>query len=401
MTALVECVPNFSEGRRAAVVREIVDAMRAVPEVWILDVQSDPDHNRAVVTMAGTLTALPEAVYRGIEVAAARIDMEAHRGVHPRLGATDVVPFVPVRDVTMAECVTLAHELGARVGAELGLPVYLYGHAALRPERVGLEAVRRGEYERLKREIGVDPARAPDFGPAEVGRAGAVVIGARPFLVAFNAYLDTDEVSTAKRIARAIRHSNGGFRYLKAMGVLVAGQAQVSMNFTNVEATPLHRVMAAIRREAARYGTTVTHTELVGLVPERALIDAARWHLQLDIFEPDQVIERRLLELDRVPPATFLDAVAAGDPTPGGGSVSAMAGALGAALGTMVGRLTVDRQAAPEVEAALREAIQRAEGLRASLTRRVDADATALVAEAQRLNGEIQARVIERGHLAG
>jgi glutamate formiminotransferase/formiminotetrahydrofolate cyclodeaminase len=377
---LVECVPNFSEGRRPEVIQAIVDAMRAVGEVWILDVQSDPDHNRSVVTMVGTPQAVAEAAYRGIEVATTQIDMEVQRGVHPRLGAADVVPFVPVRGVTMAECVTLARGLGARVGDDLQVPVYLYGHAARHPERARLEDIRRGEYERLKREIQIDPARAPDFGPAELGKAGAVVIGARPFLVAFNAYLDTGEISIAKKIARAIRHSNGGYRYLKAMGVRVAGQAQVSMNFTNVRETPLHRVMASIRREAARYGTSVTHTELVGMIPEDALIEAARWHLQLDIFEPDQVIERRIRTLEAVPPGTFLDAVAAGEATPGGGSVSAMAGALGSALATMVGRLSVDGRPAPEAETALREAIERAEALRAALAQRVEEDATAYTA---------------------
>ncbi len=380
MKPLVECVPNFSEGRRPEVIAEIVAAMRSVREVWILDVQSDPDHNRTVVTVIGTPEALPEAVYQGVDVATQRIDMEAHRGVHPRLGAADVVPFVPVQGVTMAECVALARALGARLGEELHVPVYLYGQAALSPERVRLEEIRRGQYERLKRDIRIDPDRAPDFGPAEMGPAGAVVVGARPYLVAFNAYLDTDQVAVAKTIARAIRHSNGGYRYLKAMGVMVAGQAQVSMNFTNVRETPLHRVVAAIRREAARYGTTVTHTELVGMVPEQALIDAARWHLQLDSFDPDQVIERRLRTLDDVPPATFLDAVASGEATPGGGSVSAMAGALAAALGTMVGRLTVGGRASSETKVMLREAFLRAETLRASLTQRVDEDATAYTA---------------------
>jgi glutamate formiminotransferase / formiminotetrahydrofolate cyclodeaminase len=377
---LIECVPNFSEGRRPEVVREIVDAMRSVRGTWILDVQSDPDHNRSVVTMVGTPDALPEAAFRGIEVAATRIDMETHRGVHPRLGAADVIPFVPVQGVTMAECVTLARDLGARVGEELRVPVYLYGHAALRADRVRLEEIRRGQYEQLKRDIHVDPDRAPDFGPSEVGSAGAVVVGARPYLVAFNAYLDTDEVSIAKKIARAVRHSSGGYRYVKAMGVLVAGQAQVSMNFTDVEETPLYRVVDTIRREAARYGVSVTHTELVGMIPEDALIETARWHLQMDIFEPDQVIERRLRQLEGMPPETFLDAVAAAEATPGGGSVSAMAGALGAALATMVGRLTADRPPSSEAGEAMREAVRRAEDLRAALTRRVDEDAAAYTA---------------------
>ncbi|MFN2285149.1 MAG: glutamate formimidoyltransferase, partial [Anaerolineae bacterium] len=252
MKTLVECVPNFSEGRRPEVIAAIVDAMRAVPETRVLDVESDVDHNRSVVTLVGPPVAVQEAAFQGIKTAATLIDLDVHRGEHPRLGATDVVPFVPISGVTMADCVALARDLGQRVGEELGIPVYLYEQAALRPERVNLEDVRRGEYEVLKAEIGKNPARDPDFGPKAVGKAGATIIGARPFLVAFNAYLNTNNVSIARKIARGLRHSNGGYRYVKAMGLLVAGQAQVSMNLTDFTKTPIHRVVETIRSEAAR-----------------------------------------------------------------------------------------------------------------------------------------------------
>ena len=380
MKPLVECVPNFSEGRRPEVIAAIVEAMRSVPDVHILDVESDADHNRSVVTLVGPPAPVEEAAFRGIAKAAELIDMEQHHGEHPRVGATDVVPFVPIEGVTMEECIALAHDLGRRVGEELGIPVYFYEAAALRPERVNLEDVRRGEYEALKAEIGIDPARDPDAGPAKIGKAGAVIIGARPYLIAFNAYLSTDDVRIARRIARAVRHSSGGYRYLKAMGILVAGQAQVSMNFTNFRKTPLHRVLETIRSEAARYGVSVTHTELVGLIPEKALIDAARWHLQMEIFSPEQIIERKLAALDEGAPLGFLEAVAAKTPTPGGGSVAALAGALAAALAAMVGRLTASRRKYAEVKEAMAEMIVQAEKLRTALTRRMEEDSAAFEA---------------------
>jgi len=377
MKTLVECVPNFSEGRRAEVIAAIVEAMRAVPEARVLDFESDADHNRSVVTLVGPPGAVQEAAFQGIKTAATLIDLDVHRGEHPRLGATDVVPFVPISGVTMADCVALARDLGRRVGEELGIPVYLYEQAALHPERVNLEDVRRGEYEALKAEIGKNPARDPDFGPAVVGKAGATIIGARPFLVAFNAYLNTDNVSIAQKIARALRHSNGGYRYVKAIGLLVAGQAQVSMNLTNFPQTPIHRVVETIRSEAARYGVTITHTELVGLIPQQALVDAAQWHLQLDLFEPGQILENKLAALDEGAPGGFLDAVAANSAAPGGGAVAALAGALSAALVAMVGRLTVGKRRYADVQDEATEAVARAEKLRASLTAAMDEDSAA------------------------
>ena len=290
---LVECVPNFSEGRRPEVIRAIVDALR-VPGVAVLDVESDTDHNRSVVTLVGEPAAMLDAAFAGIARAAELIDLDQHQGAHPRLGATDVVPFVPLRRVSLAECVELARQLGQRVGSELQIPVYLYEAAATRPDRVNLADVRRGEYELLKTEIGTNPARTPDFGPDQLSRAGATVIGARAFLIAFNAYLNTANVDVAKKIAKAVRHSSGGLRYVKALGLLVDGRAQVSMNLTDFTQTPIHRVVEMVRREASRYGCTIERTELVGMIPQQALLDVAQWYLQLDDFTPDMVLENRL-----------------------------------------------------------------------------------------------------------
>ncbi len=373
---IVECVPNFSEGRRTEVVEQIVAAMRAVPTVQVLDVQSDADHNRTVVTMVGPPKGIEEAAFQGISRAAQLIDMEQHQGEHPRIGATDVVPFVPVRGVTMEECVQIARRLGQRVGEELGIPVYLYEAAATRPERVNLADVRRGEYERLRVEIETNPDRAPDYGPARLGPAGATVIGARPFLIAFNVYLDTDDVEVARRIARAVRHSSGGLRYVKALGLLVEGQAQVSMNLTDFGRTPIHRVVEMVKSEAARYGAAVTHSELIGLVPQQALLDAAAWHLRLDL-QPEQVLENLLPEQDSSSLTIFLDAVAEGSPTPGGGSVAALSGALAAGLAAMVARLTLGRRGAGSAQAELEGLVAQAERLRAALTGRVEEDAAA------------------------
>ena len=298
MRKVVECVPNFSEGRRREIIDGIVAAMREVPGAQVLDVQADVDHNRSVVTLVGEPQPIVESVFRGIARAAESIDMNHHRGGHPRMGATDVVPFVPVRGVSMEDCAVLARELGQRVGDELGIPVYLYEEAASRPDRRNLADVRRGEYEGLKDEIGTDPERAPDFGPAAMGPAGATAIGARPALIAFNVYLNTSDIAPAQAIARAVRHSSGGLRYVKALGLAVEGQAQVSMNLTDYRHTPIHRVVEMIRSEAARRGLSITRSEVVGLLPADALVDAARFYLQLDTFDGDQILDNRLSTSD-------------------------------------------------------------------------------------------------------
>ncbi|MCC7354399.1 MAG: glutamate formimidoyltransferase [Anaerolineae bacterium] len=296
MPSIVECVPNFSEGRRREVIDAIANAIASIEGVRVLDVESDADHNRSVITLVGPRETIAEAVFRGIAEAAERINLDEQRGEHPRIGATDVVPFVPVRGVTMEDCVALARSLGERVGRELGIPVYLYEAAATRPDRVNLADIRRGEYEGLKAEIETNPDRVPDFGPARLTPAGATVIGARPFLIAYNVYLTTDKVEVAKAVAKAVRHSSGGLRYVKALGLLVGGQAQVSMNLTDFHKTPVHRAVEMVRQEAARYGVAVARSELVGMIPQQALVDAAIWYLQLDGFKPELVLENRLYE---------------------------------------------------------------------------------------------------------
>jgi glutamate formiminotransferase / formiminotetrahydrofolate cyclodeaminase len=388
---IVECIPNFSEARRPEVVEAIIQEIEKIQGVSILDQHSDMDHNRTVVTFVGAPDVVEEAAFQAIAKAGELIDLENHQGEHPRIGATDVVPFVPISGVSMEACVDMARRLGARVGQELDIPVYLYEEAATRPERVNLENIRRGQYEALKQALGQDPAREPDFGPEKITGAGATVIGARQPLIAFNVYLTTEEVTIASKIARAIRHSSGGLRFVKSMGVLVEGRAQVSMNLTNYRRTSMARVVEMIRREAARYGVGVHHAELVGLVPNEALIDAAVWYMQLDQFKPEQVLETRLFETfsQAEQPSTqnqefsFLDALASGDPTPGGGSAAAYSAAMAAALVAMVGRVTVGKKKYADVEAEMGSLIEEASELQQAMQVAVDKDAQAFSAYMQ------------------
>ncbi len=386
---IVECIANFSDARRPEVIESIMQGITSVEGVNLLDRHSDNDHNRTVLTFAGPPTQIEEAAYRAIARAAELINLDEHTGEHPRIGATDVVPFVPISGVSMEECVAIARRLGSRVGETLKIPVYLYEEAATRPERVNLENIRRGQYEGLKKEISTNPDRAPDFGPAQLGTAGATVIGARQPLIAFNVYLSTDDVEIAKKIAKSVRHSSGGLRYVKGLGMLVEGRAQVSMNLTNFHGTPLPRVVELIRREAARYGTSIHHSELVGLIPQEALVDAALYYLQLDAFEPDQILEYRLeaaqakQEEEMGSQASvkssfdFLNELADGIPAPGGGSASAYSGAAGAALVSMVARLTIGKKKYAAVEQEMQSILEKAEALRQALTGAVDADAAA------------------------
>jgi glutamate formiminotransferase/formiminotetrahydrofolate cyclodeaminase len=379
---IVECVPNFSEARRPEVVAQIRSAIAAIEGVTFLDQHSDADHNRTVLTFVGEPEAVVRAAFDAIKTAAQLIDLDQHTGEHPRIGATDVVPFVPISGVTLEECVALAKHLGERVGKELNIPVYLYEAAAARPDRENLENIRRGQYEGLKAEIEANPDRAPDYGPAKLGPAGATVIGARSFLIAFNVYLNTGDVEIAKKIAKAVRHSSGGLRYVKAAGFLVEGQAQVSMNLTHYRKTPIARVVETIRREAARYGCVITKSELVGLTPQEALIDAAQWYLQLDMFENHQILENKLREAlsgqpKSIIPSAFLEATAAGSATPGGGAVAALAGALSAALAGMVARLSIGKKKYASVEAQMKDVAARADGLRDKLTASIDEDSAA------------------------
>ncbi|MBT3389031.1 MAG: glutamate formimidoyltransferase [Chloroflexi bacterium] len=383
-TPLVECVPNFSEGRRPEVIQAISDSIAAVNDVYVLDHHMDSDHNRTVITYVGSPEGVEEAAFHSIAKAAELINLDEHEGAHPRIGATDVVPFIPISGVTMQDCVEIARRVGQRVGEELNIPMYLYEEAAQRPDRTRLEVIRKGEYETLKEIIATDPFRAPDYGPKKLGPAGATVIGAREFLVAYNVYLTTDDVEIAKKIAKTIRNSSGGLRYVKGLGLLVDGMAQVSMNLTNFRKTPLALVVETIRREAQRYGVGIRHSELVGLIPQDALVDAAVWYTQMDQFEPDQILEKKLYaaqQVDRgtlnVQPSTFIDSLAEGNPTPGGGSAAAYAGAMGAGLVSMVARLTLGKKKYAEVESQMQAILDESEALRADLTTTVARDAAA------------------------
>ena len=298
--SVIECVPNISEGRRAEVITSIADALRAVPRLRVLDVQSDASHNRSVFTLAGDAASLAAGIPVLFEHAIAAIDLRTHRGEHPRLGAVDVVPFVPIADVAMAECVALAKQIGADVAERFELPVYLYEDASSQPHRKRLEDIRRGEFEGLAAKMR-DAAWTPDFGPtAPHPSAGASVIGARMPLIAYNINLATDRLDVAKKIASAIRHSSGGFRFVKAMGIALEdrGIVQVSMNLTNYEKTPVFRVFETVKREAARYGVSILDSEIVGLVPAGALTQAAEFYLQLEGFSGGQVLENKLRDQD-------------------------------------------------------------------------------------------------------
>ena len=380
---IVECIPNFSEGRRPDIIEQIVEAARA-EGVQILDVSSDTDHNRTVLSFAGEPIPVERAAFASIKKASELIDLDKHQGEHPRIGAADVIPFVPINGVTLADCVEMAKRLGSKVSAELGIPVYLYEAAATRPERTNLEVIRKGQYEGLKADIETDPTRKPDFGPSKLGPAGASVIGARTALVAFNVYLTTADVSIAKTIAKAMRHSSGGFRFVKAAGFLVEGQAQVSMNLTDFKQTPIARVVEAIRREALRYGVGIHHSELVGLIPQEALVDAAVWYTQLDQFNKEQVLESRLSAGSAAPESSvaqsdrsFLDALAANTPTPGGGSAAAYSAAMAAGLVAMVAAGTQGKKKYAEYEAEMMATQQEAMFLKEKMAEAVEEDAQA------------------------
>ena len=356
MKRLIECVPNFSEGRDAAKVDALVDAMRSVPGVLVLDRESDADHNRSVVTLAGEPEAVAEAALRGVGKAAELIDLTRHTGAHPRMGATDVVPFIPIEGCTIDDCVALARRVGLEIWERYRIPVYFYESAATRPERINLENIRKGQFEGLREDALRNPDRAPDIGePRLHATAGAIAVGARKFLIAYNINLDTHDVSIAKNIAKAIRFSSGGLRYVKAMGVELKarGLAQVSINLTDFEQTPLHRVFEMVKREAEHYGCAIVGSEVVGLIPRKALELTAEFYLQLENFSPALVLENRLSSaLESMPVQSpgqgklaalaqpFLDAVSAPTATPGGGSVAALAGALAASLGEMVAGLS-------------------------------------------------------------
>lgn len=296
MSKLVECVPNFSEGRNQEVIDAITAEVKKVEGVTLLNVQSDASHNRTVVTFIGEPAAVKQAAFASCAKATELIDMEQQHGEHPRVGATDVIPFIPVSDVTIEECVELANELGKEIAEKLSVPVYMYEAAAKKPERVKLPDVRKGQYEGLKAEIG-KPERHPDYGiPQMHPTAGATVVGARQFLIAYNINLSTSDVTIAKKIANAIREAKGGYKYCRAMGIMIEerNMAQVTINMVNYEGTPLHRVFETVKSEAARYGVSVIGSEVVGLLPMQALLDTAAFYLRLEDFDRKQVMEENI-----------------------------------------------------------------------------------------------------------
>jgi glutamate formiminotransferase/formiminotetrahydrofolate cyclodeaminase len=386
MSTLVECVPNFSEGRDKAKVDAIIDAMK-IAGVYLLDREMDADHNRSVITLAGEHEAIQEAAIRGVGKAAELIDLNVHTGAHPRMGAADVVPFIPIDGVTLEDCVAMARHVGAEIWKRFQIPVYLYEAAATTPERQNLENIRRGQFEGIRAEIATNPARRPDFGEPRVHpTAGATVVGARKFLIAYNVFLNTPDVEIAKNVAKAVRFSSGGLRFVKGAGFLVRGLAQVSMNLTDFDQTPVHRVFEAVKREAARYGVMPVSSEIVGLVPKRALEQAAEWFLQVENFDSSLILENRLAAVMsgkmavgglRAGIEPFVEQLAAPTATPGGGSASAAAAAMAAGLASMVASLSRGKKAYAQYESQLSAAIARLSTLREELKAAVDADADA------------------------
>ena len=384
MSTLVECVPNFSEGRDKSKVDAIIDAMK-IPGVYLLDREMDGDHNRSVMTLVGEREAIQEAAVRGVGKAAELIDLNVHSGAHPRMGATDVVPFIPIEGVTIEDCVAIANHVGEEIWKRYQIPVYLYESAARTPERQGLENIRRGQFEGIRAEIATNPARRPDVGEPRVHpTAGATVVGARKFLIAYNVFLNTQDVEIAKKIAKAVRFSSGGLRFVKGAGFLVRGQAQVSMNLTDFEQTSIHRVFELVKREAARYGVMPLSSEIVGLIPKKALEDAAEWFLQVENFNSSLILENRLAAVMggkiavgglRAGIEPFIEQLAAPTPTPGGGSASAAAGAMAAGLATMVASMSRGKKAYLQFESQLSAAIAQLTGLREELKASIDADA--------------------------
>ena len=385
---IVECVPNFSEGRDKAKVDAIVEAMK-MPGVYLLDREMDSDHNRSVITLVGEREAIQEAAIRGVGKAAELIDLTVHQGAHPRMGAADVVPFIPIEGVTIEDCVAMARHVGAEIARRFGIPVYLYEAAATRPERQGLENIRRGQFEGIRDEIATKPERMPDFGEPRVHpTAGATVVGARKFLIAYNVFLNTNNVDIAKKIAKAVRFSTGGLRFVKGAGFLVRGQAQVSMNLTDFDQTPIHRVFEFVKREAARYGVTPVSSEIVGLIPKAALEQAAEWFLQVENFDSSLILENRLAAVmgGKMAPGgpsaglragvePFIEQLAAPTATPGGGSASAAAAAMAAGLAAMVATMSRGKKAYVQYESQLSESIARLTTMREELKAAIDADA--------------------------
>jgi glutamate formiminotransferase / formiminotetrahydrofolate cyclodeaminase len=386
MSTLVECVPNFSEGRDKAKVDAIVDAMK-MDGVYLLDREMDADHNRCVITLVGDREAIQEAAIRGVGKASELIDLTRHQGAHPRMGAADVVPFIPIEGVSIEDCVAMSRHVGEQIWKRYQIPVYLYEASATSPERQNLENIRRGQFEGIRDDIATNPARKPDYGDPRVHpTAGATVVGARKFLIAYNVFLNTTDVEIAKKIAKAVRFSSGGLRYVKGAGFLVRGLAQVSMNLTDFEQTPIHRVFEYVKREAARYGVSPVSSEIVGLIPKKALEQAAEWFLQVENFDSSLILENRLSAVMggkmavgglRAGVEPFVEQLAAPTATPGGGSAAAASGAMAAALAHMVAAMSRGKKAYVQFEQPLSAAIARLSVLREELKASIDADAEA------------------------
>src|ERR1700726_1108305 len=384
MSTLVECVPNFSEGRDKGKVDAMVDAMK-MDGMYLLDREMDADHNRCVITLVGERESIQEAAIRGVGKAAELIDLNQHQGAHPRMGAADVVPFIPIDGVTIEDCVAMARHVGAEIWKRFHIPVYLYEAAAVTPERQNLENIRRGQFEGIRADIATNPARKPDFGECRVHpTAGATVVGARKALIAYNVFLNTPDVDIAKKIAKAVRFSSGGLRFVKGAGFLVRGMAQVSMNLTDFEQTPVHRVFELVKREAARYGVMPVSSEIVGLIPKKALEQAAEWFLQVENFDSSLILENRLMSVMggkmavgglRAGVEPFVEQLAAPTATPGGGSAAAATGAMAAGLATMVASMSRGKEGYLQHESALSEALARLTPLREELKAAIDADA--------------------------
>jgi glutamate formiminotransferase / formiminotetrahydrofolate cyclodeaminase len=408
MRKIVECIPNFSEGRRAEVIEQIVAAIKSVQGAVLLDHESDFNHNRSVITFVAEPQDVVNVAIAAAKRAAELIDLNRHSGEHPRMGATDVIPFVPISGVSMEDCVQLARECGERLWRELRIPVYFYEKAATRPERENLANIRKGQFEAIRDEIATNEVRRPDLGDPRVHpTAGITAVGARHPLIAYNVNLGTSKVEVANRVARSVRHQTGGLRYVKALGFELKdrGLVQVSMNMINYEGTPLFRAFEMIKREAERWGVPVVASEIVGLVPQQALNSVADFYLQLENFSEMQVLENRLataqeegaavragggaetvgatLASSAVPSKTtgeFADLVSSGNPTPGGGSVSAYSGVLAASLGQMVCNLTVGRKKYSDVEARVKQIRTELELLSARLKSLIDEDAASFEA---------------------
>src|SRR6516165_642409 len=356
-----------------------------IPGVYLLDREMDADHNRCVITLVGEREAIQEAAIRGVGRAAELIDLTKHEGAHPRMGAADVVPFIPIDGVTIEDCVAMAKHVGAEITKRFGIPVYLYESAATTPERQNLENIRRGQFEGIRDEIATNPARKPDFGEPRVHpTAGATVVGARKFLIAYSVFLNTPDVEIAKMVAKAGRYSSGGLRFVKGAGFLVRGMAQVSMNLTDFEQTPIHRVFEYVKREAARYGAMPVSSEIVGLIPKQALEQAAEWFLQVENFDSSLILENRLAAVMsgrmavgglRAGVEPFVEQLAAPTAAPSGGSASAAGGAMAAGLANMVASMSRGKKAYLQYEGQLSEAIARLGSLREDLKAAIDADA--------------------------